>query len=122
MRLAAHEHHRGNPEQPTRDQQDPQRPGDERELDQRAEDGSKSQAEYQGGCTTSPRLKIRPAPKISPAVITAGPVRPKAQRKSTAPAAAATSGCTPASASPAATAKATSRSIALGWGTFSKAV
>ena len=86
------------------------------------EPGSRSQAEYQGGCTTSPWLKTLPAPKISPAVITAGTVRPNAQCKSTAPAAAATSGCTPASASPAATAKATSRSIALGCGTFSKVV
>jgi len=60
---------------------------------------------------------MRAAPKTSAAVIKAGPVKPNAQPSLTAPAAAAITGCTPASARPAATANPTRRRMMLGRGT-----
>jgi len=83
----------------------------------RKEPGSSSHAEYQGGCTASPRLMIRAAANTSVAVIKAGPVKANAQLNLTDPAAAAMTGCTPAIARPAATANPTRRRMMLGRGT-----
>src|SRR4030081_3445881 len=80
--------------------------------------GKRIHAEYQGGCTESPRSNTRPAPKTSAATITAGAASPIAHSRSTAPVAAPSSGCPPAAASAAGTAKAISRKIALGGGTL----
>src|SRR5579859_3225063 len=79
--------------------------------------GSRSQAEYQGGCSASPWSNRRPATKTISAPASAGTASPAAHERGTEPAAAATSGWTPASASVAGTAKARSRRIALAGGT-----
>src|SRR5229473_5489700 len=81
--------------------------------------GKRTHAEYQGGCTESPRSNSRPAPKTSPAPTTAGSVRPIAQPSCTAPVAAPSRGWTPAAASADGTANASRRSIALAGGSFS---
>src|SRR5260370_39276265 len=82
----------------------------------RNDPGSSSHAEYQGGGTTSPRSDIRATARPRPALLHAGAVRASAQRMWTSPALAATTGCTPAMASPAATAKPRRRRSALGCG------
>jgi len=87
----------------------------------RNDPGRSSHAEYQGGWITSPRSEIRPAPKTSPAVTTAGAVRPTAHRIPTEPETAPTMGCTPAIARPAATENATNLRITLGCGMLLKA-
>ena len=81
MRSGAHQDHGRGPRNARQAiGEHPHRQRDQGELDERAEDahrggaasrkepGSRSQAEYQGGWTTSPRSKIRPAPNTRPAV------------------------------------------------------
>src|SRR4029077_20684963 len=78
--------------------------------------GSKSHAEYHGGWTRSPRSNNRVAPNITAAAATAGAVRRIAQRVPPAPAAAPSSGWTPAIARAAGTAKPSRRSRGLALG------